>query len=451
MVARTVRDTPALLWPPRLALGFVAAFVVLISTGSSLGSWSLLPAIIVGASTAWRSNGRRLLQIGAELAGQSNPSMPNSAMPSNTELVPAINIRPGDWACSYSKYQKMLEETKRERRNLREPAEKGRAESGQVDANQSQGDQPVTKDPAIPLEWVIATAESADTKKHILRFASGDVYDPWKDQQYYRRRPKARPTSQPSVKEASQALSELLTSLASGSASESDLINKLAKSHSESSIYRAIRAAISQRLIEQEVGIGRSFREVCAIFSPHLDARLRTKCLVKLSTAGDVWVRDSGASAFGNGGSKATKQKRTPDTITNFFIGDTTFHAVISTQGVVASDDGQPRGAKTSEERSAVTENRTAKAMPDSADGLTVAWSAGVSATGAGLAALLLTGEAPWQRALFISLIFISGCAFVLLICVGLPNMKSWWRARRHASLGRDTSGGSDPVKHGAD
>lgn len=138
-----------------------------------------------------------------------------------------------------------------------------------------------------------------------------------------------------------------------------------------------------------------------------------------------------------------------PGTINTFFMGDPIFNTVVSAQGGAVSDDGQQQGAKTPEESPTATESRTAEATSDSSDGLTVVWSAGVSATGAGLAALVLTGEAPWQRAIFISLAFVSGCAFVILICVGLPNMMSWWRGRRPRSLGRDTSAESDPAVRG--
>jgi len=207
LAARTVRDAPAILRLPRLAVGFVAAFVVLISTGNVLGSWSLLPAIIVGAATAWRSNGRRLLQIGAELAGQSNPSISHSAMPSNTDLVQAFNIYPGDWACPKVKYQRIREEAERQRRRLQGPAEKRRATSGQADESQREGDQIVAEDPAIPLEWVIAISDSPDKKKLILRLVGGDVYGAPKGQQFYRCRPKAMPSSKPSIGEASLALS----------------------------------------------------------------------------------------------------------------------------------------------------------------------------------------------------------------------------------------------------
>jgi len=253
----------------------MAVFVVLISTGNVLGSWSLLPAIIVGAATAWRSNGRRLLQIGAELASQSNRSILKSAMPSNTELVSAINIHPGDWACPDDKYQRICEEAERQQRRLQDVLEKRHAASGQIDESQRVGYQKVAKDPAIPLELVITMSESSDKKKLTLRLASGDLWEARRLQLFYRHRPKAGSTSKP-IEDASLALDELLTSLGSGGASESDLISKLGKSHSEASVHRALRAALSHRLIKQEVRLGRSFREICAVFSPRMDARLRS-------------------------------------------------------------------------------------------------------------------------------------------------------------------------------
>lgn len=435
-------DTPALLWPPRLILGFVAAFVVLIFTGKILGIWFLLPAVIIGAVTTWRSSGRRLLQIGAELAGQSTPSLWTSAVPGNTELVSAINVLPGDWAYSYLRYQKIYKAAEREHRRLQELAGKRRAAPGQTDASQSEDDRPVMKVPVIPLEWVIATAESTDRKRLNLRFASGDVDDVRQNQQYYRRRPKNKPISKKTIEEASAALSELLGSLASASMSEIDLLKKLVRSYSDASAQRALRAGLSQRLIQQEVGFGRLIREICAVFSPGMEIRLRRSCTLSLSPAGEAWVRENNFPASDDASSMTAENKNDLGTINNFFIGDSTFYTVVSPRDAAASDNSPSQGPNTPA-GCPISGSETAEDKGDSRDGLTVAWSAGVSATGAGLAALLLSGEAPWQRALFVSLIFVSGCAFLILIFAGLPNLIASYRSRHRKSPGQ-TPGSSE-------
>lgn len=436
VVAKTVPETPAWLWLPRLVLGFVAAFAVLVFTGNILGLWFILPAVIVGAVTTWRSNGRRLLQIGAELVGQSAHPLRAPAMPSNAELVSALNILPGDWAYSHLRYQRKFKEAEREYRRLWELAEKRRVASGQTDASQSEYDQSAMRAPAIPLEWVVATAESSGHERLILRFASGDVDDVGRNQQYYRRRLKAKPVSKKSIAEASLALSELLGALASTAAFEDHLLNKLVRSYSDASVHRALRAALSQRLVEQEVGFGRLIREVCAVFSLNMEIKLRQSCVLSLSKAGDAWVRGAGVATSGNASSTAANNKPEPGTVNNFFIGDSTFYTVVSHQAGAVSDDSTAQSADCSKGGRAFSGSGPTKDSDDNSDSLTIAWSAGVSATGAGLAALFLTGEAPWQRAVFISLIFVSGCTFVILICVGLPNLTDRWRARRRKSLG---------------
>jgi hypothetical protein len=58
-----------------------------------------------------------------------------------------------------------------------------------------------------------------------------------------------------------------------------------------------------------------------------------------------------------------------------------------------------------------------------------VAWSAGVSAAGAGIAALFADGTAGWRRALFVIFVATSGIAFVILMAAGLRGLVFWfWR-----------------------
>lgn len=77
-----------------------------------------------------------------------------------------------------------------------------------------------------------------------------------------------------------------------------------------------------------------------------------------------------------------------------------------------------------------------------------MAWSAGVSATGAGLAALVLNGQAAWERAIFISLVFISGGAFLMLILTGLPDL-TYRRRRPGATVKSDTAYNTDQSDRG--
>lgn len=401
MVAATRRESLGLLWLLRLALGFVASFIVLILTGNILGPWSFLPAIIVGSVAAYAANGRRLLQIGAEMAGSSGRSVPTSATPSNPELVSVINILPGDWVCSADKYKNILEDAERKDRHQRELTERRRAASGHTEEALDDSNHEVTKEPPIPLEFVIAIDETSDKKKIILE--SRDVLEISRDQLCYRRRPKVRPIGAPAIRDASQALSGLLAALVQGSAHESDLINKIAESYHETSIHRALRGALSQGFIEQEVGLGKAFLEIGAIFSLRVDAGLRRKCVVSLSQAGSIWTQSGTASEFRKEGSEAPRTKSESGTTNNLIFGDQVFHTVVSAQYFGKSGNRPPRRQKASEE-SVVAQTQRAEASHDASDGLTVAWSAGVSATGAGLAALFLTGEAPWQRA-FLSLL----------------------------------------------
>jgi hypothetical protein len=449
MIAATRRESPGLLWLLRLALGFITSVIVLVFTGNLLGPWSFFPAIVVASVAAYAANGRRLLQIGAEIIGQSSRSIPTSATPSNPELVLVVNIFPGDWVCSADKYKNILEDADRKDRRQRDLAERRRVASGQTGVALNNNSQEVTKEPPIPLEFVIATDETSDKKRIMLE--SRDVLELSRDQFCYRRRPKVRPTGAPAIKDATQALSELLTALAQGSAHESDIINKLAESYHESSIHRALRAALSQRFIEQEVGLGRAFRELCAIFSLRMDAVLRRKCLVSLSQAGNIWTQSGTALEFRKEGSEAFGPESKSRITNNYIFGNQIFHTTISAQYFGKSGNHPPRMQKASGEDSVVTETRRVEANHDVSDGLTVAWSAGVSATGAGLAALFLTGEAPWQRAFFISLIFISCCTFVILILAGPPSVMSWWRRLRSTPPRRDASADTEPTNRGTE
>jgi hypothetical protein len=75
--------------------------------------------------------------------------------------------------------------------------------------------------------------------------------------------------------------------------------------------------------------------------------------------------------------------------------------------------------------------------------GSIAAWSAGVSADATAFAALLITGDAAWQRALFICLTLIGGCAFALLICARVPIFKSSGQ-QGHGALHK----GDSPASH---
>jgi hypothetical protein len=63
--------------------------------------------------------------------------------------------------------------------------------------------------------------------------------------------------------------------------------------------------------------------------------------------------------------------------------------------------------------------------------GNAVAWSAGVSTAGAGLAVLFISGKALWQRIGFTIFLMIAGGAFLFLLAAGLQGLLSARRARR--------------------
>jgi hypothetical protein len=198
MVAATRRESPGLLRLLRLAVGAVASFIVLTLTGNILGPWSFLPAIVIGSAAAYGANGRRLLQIGAEIAGQSDRSIPMSANPREPELVRAMNILPGDWICPADTYKEILEEAQQKYLRQRERAEMLRTASGQVEkASDDHSDQAGMKDPAIPLKYVIATEGSPDEKNMILKLENGDKPELSRYQPCYRRRPKYKPNPAP--------------------------------------------------------------------------------------------------------------------------------------------------------------------------------------------------------------------------------------------------------------
>lgn len=63
--------------------------------------------------------------------------------------------------------------------------------------------------------------------------------------------------------------------------------------------------------------------------------------------------------------------------------------------------------------------------------GAVIAWSAGVSAAGAALAAVFAGRPAVWQRALFIAFVVIAIAAFVILLGAGLQGLFAGLRAGR--------------------
>jgi WD40-like Beta Propeller Repeat len=63
-----------------------------------------------------------------------------------------------------------------------------------------------------------------------------------------------------------------------------------------------------------------------------------------------------------------------------------------------------------------------------------MAWCAGVSSTGAALAALVVSGHALWQRILFLGLLSTAVIAFVILFGVGIQSFISWLRNRKKPS-----------------
>jgi hypothetical protein len=69
-----------------------------------------------------------------------------------------------------------------------------------------------------------------------------------------------------------------------------------------------------------------------------------------------------------------------------------------------------------------------------------VAWSAGVSAAGAGMAVVLATGRAGWQRVSSVGFAVIAAAAFLILLGAGVHGLVSWAR-----SLSARASPAADP------
>jgi hypothetical protein len=74
-----------------------------------------------------------------------------------------------------------------------------------------------------------------------------------------------------------------------------------------------------------------------------------------------------------------------------------------------------------------------------------VAWSAGVSAAGAGVAALLADSKTGWQHVLFVSFVVIAVVAFVILIGTGAWLVVSRFRAWRDRQEASRTSSTAPP------
>jgi hypothetical protein len=212
--------------------------------------------------------------------------------------------------------------------------------SGQVEGTRNDADSAITEDPPIPLELVVTIRESTDRKKLIFRLASGDALELARDDPLYRRRPKAKPIDK-SIEDASRTLSELVIVLSQGSSSENDIINLLARAHSDASIHRALRAALAQGLIEQKVGFGRVFREVRAVFSVRSDARLRRNCMLSLSQAGKAWGLADDAPEFQRGESEASEPKIAPTTVNYIYptINAVMFQQASRTQDSCSRED----------------------------------------------------------------------------------------------------------------
>jgi hypothetical protein len=445
MVARSVREASGYLWLARLGLGLVVSIVMLILTEDILGAWSLLLATALGAATVWRSNGRRLLQIGSEVSGRlGGQSVPLSAMPKNPELVSAISINPGDWVYSRAAFQEMLRRAGG--MDCRgKIAEGRRTEPGRVASGMGGDAQEASKqDPAMPLQRVIVAARSSDSKVVDLVFANGNEMRVLADAEFYCRRPK-RPEFKQNTEEPSRALSALLTLLGSNGAIEKDLVDDLARRYSSDSVRRALRTALRERLVVQEAGFGRCIREVCAVFSSRMDTGLRRKCIVELSRVGESWVR-GGRLDRGKAAEAEQAPVPPPSMIHVCFINEQTVHTSKTVSGSDRSDDFQPPPHKNERAKAADVEDNGSAGV-----GTIVAWSAGVSGAGAGLAIPLEGAETAWQRILFILLILISSCAFVVLTGTGLFSIVSWRRARTRLPIDRDVTAGDGPANPGTD
>jgi hypothetical protein len=159
--------------------------------------------------------------------------------------------------------------------------------------------------------------------------------------------------------------------------------------------------------------------------------------MLSLSQAGKAWGLVDDAPEFQNRESETSEPKVAPTTVNYIFP---TINAVMFQRTSRTQDGCSGEDLKISEGSSSAAENQPTEANHDQRNDYRVVWSAGVSASGAGLAALF-NGQAPWQRAIFISLIFISACTFVILILVGLPRVMSRRRRLRRTSPGVDNSG----------
>ena len=421
IVTVNVRETPVILWTLRLMLGLAAAFIVLVFTAASMGLWSLIPAVTLSALVIWKANGRRILQIGAEFL--PDPSVPDSPRPRNTERVSAISLQAGDWVCSEKTYKGILADLQ---------LAQERTASGQAEAGQSQesGGQPA-EDPVIPLRRVIVMAESPDQKNLQLIFADKDREEPARGEVYYRHRPKGKRVPSQPVQEASEALSRLLIFLAMGKVSESDLISELMISYPEPSVHRALRAALAQQLVEQEI-FGRLFRELCAVFSRKIDEGLRRKCLLSLSEAGTLWVEGGNALWHDKENREKGKSNFMPGTV-NIIITDS--RASVHDRTTSSSSNDQPHEAE--------AENQVTK-TPDDGSGAGVASLSGTVAGASAAIAALINRGALWGRAVFISFVIVSVCTFVIAIFAFAPIVVSWWQEQHSASPKGDISAGPD-------
>jgi len=449
IVSGTVRESTARLWLLQLAVGIVASFITLIATVDFLGLWVFLTSIVVGAVTAWAANGKRLLQLGAEMAAFSLRLQSRS---SNFEPVWAKDVEPGDWVCTPASYRRALEDAERKDR-LNGVLVGRRQAAPRPPKDDNSGDlRLATKHLSIPVQRVFVARKSSGGKEISLTFAR-DAATYRHDETFQRRDPKARKPTNQAIQGDSQVLINLLAILDQRrSMTEYALTRDLARfnpgvSLDGVSVDRALRAAISQGMIDQEAGLGWFFREVCAIFSPSTDAALRRKREVSLSRAGKAWTRCAEQGDTRKGDSRAPRAESAPNPANNSMPRPD--NQGVPDQMVDESGSRSVRGQNPAQKNPGAAKSRSAEIDDDDRGrGFKMGWSAGVSATGGTLAGLVLNGQAAWERAIFISLVFISGGAFLMLILTGLPYL-TYRRRRPGATVKSDTAYNTDQSDRG--
>lgn len=297
IVACAVPETQLSNCVARFIFGAAVATLVAALLNQLFHDWSLLFGIFAGLACARESDGKNLLQLGAEISGHIRPNKRLVRNLGIREQVRADAVAPGDFIHSKEDYRVALEEYRARREEARkehEIAEKERRLQCELRGDEWHRYHPrnfyfLEAKPKRKYHTVLFISRQGDGRL-VFTTTNGETRPYAPHEPFERRRPRVN-THKEDVKHAAACLSDLLYLVEGRPRSEEDIIAALSGDHDSARVRRAIRAALSMGLLRRLGNPKRFLCEVAYLIYPSTRFQPFHLRKIALTERGVSWVQ----------------------------------------------------------------------------------------------------------------------------------------------------------------